>query len=217
MIQFLLKIFIAILIATPAIAEDEIFAGVLDFGCEAESNGPACNSPHSLYSAPQNNAAVIKNFSGKTLQYETPDPMFETIEFAYEINGLSVQSVDGAFYQVRYDGKPAWIRKSEGITFMPYPEILFEKLTYFNGPEISLFSIPDLSSAEIETFISDDDDSIPVKILEKMTDKEGRIWLHVSVLDQVCERAEHPQIVKTGWIEAYKNGKNTVWYYARGC
>ena len=46
---------------------------------------------------------------------------------------------------------------------------------------------------------------------------QGRLWLHVEVLDQVCGDQD-PQVVDTGWVPAQSPaGAQWAWFRSRGC
>jgi hypothetical protein len=46
---------------------------------------------------------------------------------------------------------------------------------------------------------------------------DGRLWLHVELLDAVCRAAE-PVVIDTGWVPAQSpNGNPWAWFSSRGC
>jgi hypothetical protein len=46
---------------------------------------------------------------------------------------------------------------------------------------------------------------------------QGRLWLHVELLDQVCSGGE-PKVIDTGWVPAQSPaGDQWAWFWSRGC
>jgi hypothetical protein len=46
---------------------------------------------------------------------------------------------------------------------------------------------------------------------------QGRLWLHVELLDQVCSGGE-PNVIDTGWVPAQSPaGDQWAWFWSRGC
>jgi hypothetical protein len=46
---------------------------------------------------------------------------------------------------------------------------------------------------------------------------QGRLWLHVEILDEVCGNQD-PRVIDTGWVQALSpEGAQWAWFWSRGC
>ena len=146
---------------------------------------------------------------------------FPTLESGYEIAAAIVYERRGRWFRIALTGGSAWISRNDPKDFLPYPEILHERLAYVQqGWDGALRQTPGLSgkltplpvgwSAQL-------DQTIGITYLgSRSIGKE--LWIHVQLMTEQCSRTVEGVAVITGWIAAYRSNRSpSAWFSSRGC
>jgi hypothetical protein len=213
--------------------------GLVELPWIYEANGPPPNEPLTAHAAPDASARVVALLDRDGVR--TPDgtrvcgwvrdldrvsgspPGCEFVEAGYEVPALRVyERRDSGWLLVNLTGSPAqsvWIRP--GGRFHSIVDLLAGDghLTYLDllRWDRRMFQTPGGSSpiafrhpALLE------ERQAPYEALGHAI-HEGRVWLHVRILDDVCG-ARDPVEIGRGWIPAKTaGGELNAWFWSRGC
>jgi hypothetical protein len=149
-------------------------------------------------------------------------PGCEFVEAGYEIPALRVLAVaDAGWFRVELTGsaeRAAWIQTDN--RFHSVIDLLAsgEHLTYLDlrrwDRQISVE--PSGSRAEFRHPALQDRREAPYEALGHVI-YQGRLWLHVRILDEICV-ARDPVEIGRGWIPAMTAaGDLNAWFWSRGC
>lgn len=141
-------------------------------------------------------------------------------EYDYEVPAAVVYSKLPGWYRIRLrDGRYAWAREEDSGTLLSYPAITVGRLAYltehwsgFVWPEIGA-GIPshDLRAG------GDGRREIPVEVHEVRM-LAGTPFLRVTVFENSFCGAEPPRERFRGWVPAFgRDGRETLWFWSRGC
>jgi hypothetical protein len=76
------------------------------------------------------------------------------------------------------------------------------------------YARPDAQSPLVRQYSHDDE--VPYRARGHRV-VDGRLWVHVDVLDQVCSGPE-PRVLFTAWVPAQAPmGTRWAWFWSRGC
>ena len=147
----------------------------------------------------------------------------EFLEAGYEVPAVPVSAAAGDdWYRIQIAGLSesfVWVRSRH--RFHSLVELLAggEHLTYLDLRRFDLWlhAEPGGSRTRLQhPAVAQGAREIPYELLAYVI-SEGRLWLHVRVLDQVCHAAD-PIEVARGWVAAKTTaGDPQAWYWSRGC
>lgn len=142
-------------------------------------------------------------------------------ESSYETPALPVFEVaDGHWYRIRLclpQAEWGWIRSER-----PYHSLVElltgdEQLNHLTHKwDHKLYEDPEGHSFDVPLAANQEGKEVPYVGLEHRV-VEGRLWLKVKVLDQVCGPDE-PKPIASGWVPAKgREGEPIAWFWSRGC
>ncbi len=207
----------------------EQFLGVLELPLLCWWDCPGANKPIPLFLAPDAATAPALLLS-KDMLYRDPknperdSPHWPKIEeYSYERSGAIVYERRGEnWYRIRIGTRDYWVSATHAGTFLPYPQILDDRLTYLSNWNFILWNAPGKAPWPIDHPLKNSPekaDKIPVRVLGfKQTKEDGRWWIHVEIQKRSpCENLIE-NVLTSGWVPAYSaDNRRTVWYYPRGC
>jgi|GEM_PF-2732451 len=208
---------------------------VLDAICAFHCTGQ--ETPVPLYEAPS-------DLPQEPAAWLRPDNILvpALTDYDYEEPGASVFEVrERDWYRIRFNQRDLWVKDSqkyrqyEGPGFLPYPNILMDRLAY-----IDLTKMPggayDLYEAPGSTVIRPlDRNKFPPALSDQNKDEvnvigvatiNGEAWVHVEIPSYSACDPDAPQDIPpplhSGWLRAYQPDERGVpvpalWFYSRGC
>jgi hypothetical protein len=206
------------------------------YGIDAPADGDEALVAHA---APSTGSLVVAWFDARGVR--TPDgrrmcewvrdldavaggpPACEFAEAGYEIPALLVAAIaDDGWYRVDLpglQGAGAWIHSEN--RFHSLIELLAgpDHLTYLDPRTFDgwIYAEPNGARTQLERRAATAGSAeTPYEALGHAI-VDGRLWLHVSVLDRVCVGTE-PRQVARGWIPVKtRDGAPQAWFWSRGC
>jgi hypothetical protein len=145
-----------------------------------------------------------------------------TLESGYEIPAAIVFERRGSWFRIRLSKGSAWIHHVNAKDFLPYPEMLGEKLTHTMqawdgtlrttpGPAGRVTPLPPGWKALLDRQLS---------IQYVGSRRVGNdVWLHIRLVAKAsCDQTYEGVTDTEGWIPAYQSDRTTlVWFSSRGC
>lgn len=144
-----------------------------------------------------------------------------SLESDYEIGALIVYERRDLWFRVASPSGSAWLRPSDTKAFLPYPELLQERLSYLPaGWDGILRTKPELSAPAIQleqAWRNELERGVNIDYLG--TAKIGaEPWLHVQLKTESCGASIPDAVPHAGWIPAYRaTGAVSAWFFSRGC
>jgi hypothetical protein len=185
-----------------------------------------------VFSAPSQNAPMV----GTIYWHEVPaiqcDLMIEkaggvkegvpTLESGYEIPAAIVFERRGQWFRIRLKNGSAWIRRTDEKDFLPYPDVLVEKLAHtMQSWDGTLRATPGLSGRV--TPLSSGWKALTDRQLsfEYLGSRRvgSELWLHIRLAAKgSCDQIYDDVTDVEGWIPAYHADRTTLaWFSSRGC
>lgn len=145
-----------------------------------------------------------------------------TLESGYEIPAAIVFEQRGPWFRIRLAKGSAWIRRNDPDEFLPYPEVVKEKLPYaLQGWNGTLRATPSASGKVIPLTAGWKELLDRGPNIEYLGSRRvgGDLWLHITLTPEPrCGDTPEGLTPISGWIPAYKpNRAPTVWFSSRGC
>lgn len=144
-----------------------------------------------------------------------------TSESDYELPAAIVLQREGPWFRIALQQGSAWIERANSGDFLPYPNLLKDRLTYLGmGWDGRLWESPGVSDVRpVPTawrrYLSRD---VPIEFLDSRQVGD-ETWIHVRLdpSDRCGEELEGVSPL-AGWIPAYgPSGTPSAWFYSRGC
>lgn len=194
------------LLEMPALLEPERFR-------ESERAG---FKPIPVYAAPLAGAAIIDELDDRN---DLP-----TTEFSYERPGAVVHQTKPGWYRIAMRGDRSthsgWIESSAANAYWPLEKLLPESLTYLTEYWDKLVWPHPGAGLPIRaaTLKNTDDGKHDVKVIDKKYVADS-LWWQVQIYDSSpCTSRTEPRIIYRGWVPAFDTqGRNTTWFWSRGC
>ena len=145
-----------------------------------------------------------------------------TLESGYEVPAAIVFERRGQWFRIRLANGSTWIRRTDPTEFLPYPDLLREKLAHtlqdWNGilretPNVS-GTIAPLTKGWHERL----DRQLSVDYLgSRLVGKE--LWIHIRLLTEgPCGQKLEGMTPVSGWVPAYRPDRSpSAWFSSRGC
>jgi hypothetical protein len=185
-----------------------------------------------VYAAPSENGPSV----GTLYWHEVPnvecDLMIErpggikelvpTLESGYEIPAVIVYERRGSWFRIRLEKDSAWIRRDDVTEFLPYPELLREKMAYvIQGWNGTLRATPGVSS-KVTLLTAGWKEMVQRSPSIRLLDTRrlgGELWLRIELItDEICGPDLTGMTPVRGWIPAYHTSRApTLWFASRGC
>jgi hypothetical protein len=144
-----------------------------------------------------------------------------TVESGYETPAAIVYQRAGLWFRIALQQGSAWVERDDSKGFLPYPEILTDRLSYMGkGWDGRVWSTPGASGAATplppgwKAYLSQE---IPIDLLgtRRMGDE---VWIHIRLLIERCGETLQGVSPATGWVRAYQSsGSPSAWFSSRGC
>lgn len=147
-------------------------------------------------------------------------------ESGYEIASVVVFEQQGKWLRIALDNSATrfgWVMADD--TFHPLSDLLrVGRLTYLTPLwNRRLYDAPDAKAdiagsrvARLSARSTNGDFQQPYRALRTVV-VEGRLWLRVELLDEVCS-ADEPRVIDAGWVPAQSaTGEQWAWFWSRGC
>jgi len=181
-----------------------------------------------LRSGPSNTAALTGS-----LQHSQPcrvtvqrsgsgaEEALPTSESDYELPAAIVLQREGPWFRIALQQGSSWIEHANQDDFLPYPDLLKERLTYLRtGWDGGMWKTPGTSDvtplpAAWRPHLSQD---VPIEFLDSRR-LGNQTWMLVRLdpSDRCGEKLEGVDPV-AGWIPAHRpSGASSAWFYSRGC
>jgi hypothetical protein len=142
-------------------------------------------------------------------------------ESDYEVSALVVVGRRGPWFQVALQKGRAWLRHEPEADFLPYPELLTNRLAYLRaGWDGRLWASPEAKAPQPASpawkKLASDDVVIELLGVRRIGD---RAWIHLRTLSANACDPDFPGAPSvTGWLPAYRmSGQTAAWFYSRGC
>ncbi len=212
--------------------------GLVELPLIYEGNHPGQDEPLTARAQPRSEAAAVAVLDSvgvrtpegervcrwvRDLDRQAGDPPgCEFVEAGYEVPALRVLAIaDAGWFRVeltRSAEGSAWIQT--GNRFHSIVDLLArdEHLTYVDLRrwDRQISTEPGGSRAELRHPALQDEREVPYEALGHVM-YQGRLWLHVRILDAVCV-ARDPVEIGRGWIPAKTaSGDLNAWFWSRGC
>ncbi len=196
---------------------DMILEGLLDIGLTCQSDPCPVTPLINIYDRPDEKAKIIG-----TIDILDNKSWPDNDEFAYETPAVDVFDTKENWYEVRLHGQTGWIKSAKAYTYLPYPELLKDKMSFISVPDVAVRQSPSESSKILKVLQKKNDElQISVDVLDIRRDAGKTPWIKINIMsDSICSPGydvPSPRVLATGWIKAYENNKPTVWFYSRGC
>jgi hypothetical protein len=145
-----------------------------------------------------------------------------TLESGYEIPAAIVYERRGPWFRIRLANGSAWIRRDDVSEFLPYPELIREKLPHvLQGWNGTLRATPSVSgkvtplTAGWKEMLSRGP-SIRLLDTRHVVDE---LWLRIELTtEERCGPKLEGMTPVSGWVPAYRlNRAPNVWFSSRGC
>jgi hypothetical protein len=144
-----------------------------------------------------------------------------TSESGYELPAAIVLQREGRWFRIALQQGSSWIERANSDDFLPYPDLLQERLTYIRaGWDGRIWKIPDTSDvipipAEWRRYLTQD---VPIEFLDsRRLGDQTWILVRLDPSDRCGETLEGVSAV-SGWIPAHRaSGAPSAWFYSRGC
>ena len=145
-----------------------------------------------------------------------------TLESGYEIPAAIVFERRGPWFRIRLAQGSVWIRRDDPTEFLPYPEVVKEKLPYvLQGWNGTLRATPSASGRVIPLTEGWKERLDRGPNIEYLGSRRvgGDLWLQITLTaDPPCGDTLEGMTPVSGWIPAYKpNRAPAVWFSSRGC
>lgn len=142
-------------------------------------------------------------------------------ESDYEVSALVVLDRRGPWFQVALQSGRAWLRHEPEGDFLPYPELLTDRLAYLRaGWDGRLWTSPEAKAPQPATAawrkIASDEVVIELLGVRRLGNV---VWIRVRTLSANACDPDFPGAPSiTGWLPAYRaSGQTAAWFYSRGC
>jgi len=143
-----------------------------------------------------------------------------TDESGYEIPAAIVYQRSALWFRIALQQGSAWIARDDPNTFLSYPELLNDRLSYLRkGWDGRLWDTPGASATKPlpPRWTSYADDNIPLEFLGVRL-VGGARWIHVRVETNSCGESLDGVTPVEGWLPAYRSsGQTSAWFHSRGC
>lgn len=144
-----------------------------------------------------------------------------TMESGYEIPAAIVYERRGTWFRIRLVKGSAWIRRTDPEEFLPYPDMLREKLAYpLQSWDGTLRQTPGASGAVTPLtsgWKAQLDHQLTIEYLGSRRAGDD-LWIHIRLIVDVCDQKPEGVTPVSGWIPAYQaNRSPSVWFSSRGC
>lgn len=212
----------------------ERLIGLLDLedvvrgGC----GGPVERTTARVFNTPRENGAVTGTIYWQDSTDATCGLMFKntqgdkeevpTLESRYEIPAAIVYERRGPWFRVRLANGSAWIRRTDPEEFLPYPDMVREKLPHMLPGWDGILRQTPSTSGTITPLTAGWHE-----LLERQPSVEylgsrqvgKEVWIHIRLLTEgPCGQKLDGMTPVSGWIPAYRpNRTPSVWFSSRGC
>jgi hypothetical protein len=143
-----------------------------------------------------------------------------TDESGYETPAAIVYQRSGRWFRIALQQGSAWLTRETPNGFLPYPELLKERLAYLRkGWDGRLWDTPGASASKPlpSKWKSHATENIPLKFLGARR-LSGGLWIHVRLETESCGESLEGVKPAEGWLPAYRSsGLTSAWFYSRGC
>ena len=141
-------------------------------------------------------------------------------ESGYETLAAIVYQRSGLWFRIALQQGSAWITRDTSNGFLPYPELLKERLAYLRkGWDGRLWDTPGASATKPlpSNWKSHAAENIPLQFLGARR-LSGGLWIHVRLETESCGESLEGVKPAEGWLPAYRSsGQASAWFYSRGC
>jgi hypothetical protein len=193
---------------------------------------PSASKPTPRFSTPSTGQrpvgqAYLRRFADRSCglffkRRTGPDEELPYEESGYEVRAAVVHQRRGNWFRIAIPNGSAWIERSDTSDFLPYPELLTERLAYLKGSWEG--ELRDAAGARVVRRVPAQwnevlGDQIQIEVLGT-TQQGDQTWLHVRlVTDLLCGNEKVSLFPPAeGWVPAYRpDGTTTAWFYSRGC
>jgi hypothetical protein len=145
-----------------------------------------------------------------------------TMESGYEIPAAIVYERRGSWFRIRLKNGSAWIQRRDSHNFLPYPDVLRERLAHtLQTWDGTLRETPGSSGRIIPLGAGWNallDRALSIEFLGSR--RAGNdVWIHIRLLSETaCDRKLEGVATVSGWIPAYRpNRSPSAWFSSRGC
>jgi hypothetical protein len=138
-------------------------------------------------------------------------------ESGYEVPALAVFERRGGWFRIAIDDDArsfGWVQGAED-SFHSLADLLATgaRLTYLTARWDRRLYVTPGGTASV---LPPSDQNVPYEGRESRL-IDGRLWLRIDVLDQVCGDRQ-PRVLRSGWVPAQAaNGEAWAWFHSRGC
>ena len=147
-------------------------------------------------------------------------------ESGYEIASVVVFEQQGKWLRIALDNSATrfgWVMADDA--FHPLSDLLrIGRLTYLTPLwNRRLYDAPDTKAdvagsrvSRLSARATNGDFTQPYRAVRTVV-VQGRLWLRVELLDEVCN-VDEPRVIDTGWVPAQSaTGEQWAWFWSRGC
>ena len=208
----------SLLAVAPAFASEKILGllalpktfGIVDPNGAPGLAAPAKLQPTYVYAKPDQKSRAIS----KILKLEDAP----TLEYGYEKPGLVVYEKTSGWFRVALSTGTGWVRAEKTGNFREYPKLVKDGLSYLTEHwDGTLRPSPNESAAAAKVAGRPKEGAMDARVHEIMNEKIG-LWFRVEALNPGHCQTTDAKPVAAGWVPGYApSGKETVWFFSRGC
>jgi hypothetical protein len=177
---------------------------------------PSTGRPPSGSIEPSRDCHILVRLAGSSVEEPLP-----TEESGYETSAAVVYQRDGRWFRIALQHGSAWVARDNPNDFLPYPEILTDRLSYVKeGWDGRMWNTPGASGAARALpsgWRSHLKRNIPIDFLGSRR-VGNEMWIHVRLNTEICGQSFDGVTSVDGWVPAYSpSGAPSAWFYSRGC